>query len=72
MGNFKKILVLENEIEARLLESILKERGIPHLIRSYYDSAYDGIFQAQKGWGHLEAPEEFEDEIKTIYESVKS
>ncbi len=72
MGKFKKILVLENEIEARLLESILKERGIPHLIRSYYDSAYDGIFQAQKGWGHLEAPEEFEDEIKTIYESVRS
>jgi len=67
----KKIVVLENEFEAKLMETILTERGIPHVIRSYYDSAYDGIFQAQKGWGHIEALEEYADEIKEIQKEVR-
>lgn len=66
MSEFKKILVLDNEIEARLLDSILLERNIPHRLRSYHDSAYDGLYQAQKGWGHIEAPEEYREEIQTI------
>jgi len=36
---YDKVDVLENEIEAQLLESILNERGIPHRIRSYHDTA---------------------------------
>jgi hypothetical protein len=67
MEEFKKILVLENEIEARLLDSVLNERNIPHRIRSYHDSAYDGIFQAQKGWGVVLAPPEYQEEIESIY-----
>jgi hypothetical protein len=70
MEEFKKILVLENEIEARLLDSVLNERNIPHRIRSYHDSAYDGIFQAQKGWGVVLAPPEYEDEIQSIYDDL--
>ena len=70
MDEFKKILVLENEIEARLLESVLKERNIPHRVRSYHDSAYDGIFQAQKGWGVVMAPPEYEEEIRSIYDDL--
>jgi hypothetical protein len=70
MEEFKKILVLENEIEARLLESVLTERNIPHRIRSYHDSAYDGIFQAQKGWGVVLAPSEYEEEIQSIYDDL--
>lgn len=71
MATYKKIVVLENELEARLIESVLKERDIPHLIRSYYDSAYDGLFQAQKGWGHVAAPEEYEDEIVGIHRDLR-
>ncbi len=67
MEEYKKILVLENEIEARLLDSVLDERDIPHRIRSYHDSAYDGIYQAQKGWGVVEAPPQWEEEILSIY-----
>ena len=70
MDGFKKILVLDNEIQARLLDSILAERDIPHRLRSYHDSAYDGLFQAHKGWGHIEAPEIFEEEIKMIYKDL--
>jgi hypothetical protein len=62
-----KILMFKNEIEAMLLDEILAEKQIPHLIRSYHDSAYDGLWQTQSGWGHIEAPEEYSDEILNIY-----
>lgn len=65
-----KILVLNNEIEAKLLSGLLKEKRIPHLIRSYHDSVYDGLFQVQSGWGHLEAPEEFRGEIIKIFDGM--
>lgn len=65
-----KILVFNNEIEAELLDGILTERNIPHLIRSYHDSAMDGLWQTQSGWGHLEAPEEYKEEIILIYNEM--
>jgi hypothetical protein len=71
MENYVKISVLDNEIEARLLESILIERGTPHMMTSYYDTAYDGLFQTQKGWGHLSAPEEYRDEIMEILNDLR-
>ena len=52
---FIQIAVLENAIEAQLIGSILEQRDIPHRIRSYHDTAYDGLFQFQKGWGKLYA-----------------
>ena len=66
MEEFKKIAVLDNEIQARLLDSVLTERGIPHRLRSYHDSAYDGIFQTQKGWGIIQAPAEYKEEILAV------
>ena len=62
-----KILILNNEVEANLIDGLLNEREIPHLIRSYHDSAMDGLWQSQSGWGHLEAPEEFREEILKIF-----
>jgi hypothetical protein len=66
MEDYIKIVTLENEIEARLLDSILTERNIPHLMRSYYDTAYDGLFQTQKGWGYVSAPEWCKEEVLEI------
>ena len=70
MSRTVKILVLENEIEANLLDGLLKEREIPHMIRSYHDSAYDGLWQYHSGWGQLDAPEEYRDEILMIYSEM--
>ena len=70
MGNVEKIVLLSNEVEAQLMDSILTERGIPHMIASYYDTAYDGLFQASRGWGHVEAPAEHRDEIVTIHNDL--
>jgi len=69
--DYKKVATLENEIEARLLDSILDERNIPHLITSYYDTAYDGLYQTQKGWGHISAPDLYLKEIREIISIVR-
>ena len=72
MGNYVKIAILDNEIEAQLLESILKERGIPHLLRSYHDTAFDGLYQTQKGWGHISSPGEYSEVIKEILTDLRN
>jgi hypothetical protein len=65
-----KILVLRNAVEANLLDGILKDRDIPHLIRSYHDSAYNGLWQIQSAWGQLDAPAEFSEIIIKIYNEM--
>ncbi|MHC1745604.1 MAG: hypothetical protein AB9895_00465 [Negativicutes bacterium] len=72
MEEYVKIAVLQNEIEARLLDSILQERQIPHVLRSYHDVAYDGLFQLQQGWGCVYAPQEFKQEIEEIIADLSS
>ena len=70
MENPVKILVLNNEFEAKIIEEILTEKAIPFIIRSFHDSAYDGLWQAQSGWGSLMAPPEWKEEILKIYSEV--
>lgn len=67
-----KILVFNNEFEAKLLAGILTEKGIPHLIRSYHDSAYNGLWQTKSVWGHLEAAEEHKEEILNIFNKMSN
>lgn len=71
MDDYVKAAILENEDEARLMESILSEKGIPHLLRSYYDTAFDGLYQTQKGWGYVSAPESFKDQIIEIISDIR-
>ena len=70
MDKTEKIVVLNNQIEANLLDQILTERNIPHIIRSYHDSAYDGLWQTQSSWGYVVAPPEFKEEILKIYSEI--
>ena len=71
MDKLEKIAVLDNEVQAELVDSVLEERAIPHLMRSYNDSALDGLFQTSKGWGHVEAPQSFREEILAVIQDVK-
>ena len=69
---FIKIIIIENAIEAQLIGSILDQRNIPHRVRSYHDTAYDGLFQFQKGWGKLYAPQSYQPEILAVVQDVRS
>jgi hypothetical protein len=41
------------------------------LVKSYYDGAFDGVYQFSKGWGHVEAPSQFKDRILEILDSIR-
>ena len=69
---FSRVAVLESMIEAQLINSILNEQNIPHQIRSFHDTAYDGLFQVQKGWGELRSPTSYKQEILKIIDIVRS
>lgn len=71
MEDYVKVATLENDFEASLLESILKERHIPYILRSYYDTAFDGLFQTQKGWGTISVPRSCEEEVKEILSDLR-
>lgn len=71
MGELTRVAILENEVQARLLSALLDEENIAHLLRSYHDSAYDGLFQAERGWGHIEARPEDQARIRELIDELK-
>lgn len=70
MEPFEKILVLNNEFEAEIMEEILIDKNIPHGIVPRSDSILEGIMQLENGWGYLEAPVSFKDQILKIYDEM--
>lgn len=70
MDQFEKILDLNNEFEAERLEEILKEKNIPFGIVPVSDSAFGSIEILKNGWGYLEAPPRFKNEILEIYAEI--
>ena len=70
-GRFEKIAVLDNEVQAELMDGVLSDRKIPHIMQSYHDSALDGLFQAGKGWGAVLAPESSRAEILAALAEIR-
>jgi hypothetical protein len=69
---FVSVRAAENALEADRLKVALEQAGIPVLLRSFYDTAYDGIFVAQKGWGHVLVPESQKEEAEKIVADLSS
>jgi hypothetical protein len=69
--SFKKIAVVENTFEADLISQTLQQEGIPCMIRPYHDTAYDGIFIPQKGWGAVMVPEALEEKACAIIAEIR-
>ena len=53
----KTLMMPENEAEANVIKSVLEEQGIYAEIKSFHDTAYDGLFQSQYGWGLIRVSE---------------
>jgi hypothetical protein len=67
MEAYERILDLNNEFEAGLMEEILKDKKIPFGIVPSGDSAMGGIWELENGWGYIEAPLEYKEEIIRLY-----
>jgi hypothetical protein len=70
METFEKILDLNNEFEASILEEVLTDRKIPYGIVVAADSSFGPIERMEIGWGYVEAPPEYRDEINSIYAEI--
>jgi hypothetical protein len=67
-----KILTLRTEAEAILLSGLLDQANIQHMLKSFHDSAYDGMWQTQTSWGTLYAYEEDRQPILDIYNNMST
>jgi len=70
MEEFIKILDLNNEFEAERMEEILGEKNIPFGIIPVSDSVFGSIEMLENGFGYLEAPAVFKDQILAIYSEI--
>ena len=75
-SNFMSIHTLSNRFEADVLIEALRKEGIPTFLRSFEETAYDGLFVCQRGWGWLMVPEDFSARalqiIKPMIEDIQS
>ena len=70
--DYIKVAVLDNAFEAFLVEQILSDQQIPYVIRSYQDDVYGNLFQVTKGWGAIQAPASFKEQIVQIVQEVRA
>ena len=57
---------LDDRFQADLWTQALEEQGIPHLLRTFEDTAYDGLFISQKGYGRIFVEEEWLERAQEI------
>jgi hypothetical protein len=71
MAHWVKAGVVENRFEGDRVSQALKEAEIPFMIKSYLDTAYDGIYIPQKGWGVVMVPERLREEAEKLVKEIK-
>lgn len=63
--------VIENRFEGDRMSQALEEAGIPYLVKSFLDTAYDGIYVFQKGWGRVMVPEDYREKAERVIAEVR-
>jgi hypothetical protein len=57
--SYEKLRTVQNRFEGELLAAALERCGVDFFLRTFEDTAYDGLFVAQEGWGVIwVAPED--------------
>jgi hypothetical protein len=72
MEGMKARLALDNQVEASLLDLMLVQDGVPHLVRSFQDRAYGRLWQFQQGWGYVETPARFAGGVRVLLDLIRS
>jgi hypothetical protein len=71
MSDWVKVGTVENRFEGDRISQALNEAKIPFLVKNFLDTAYNGLYLPQKGWGRVMVPEHFEKEAERIILEVK-
>jgi hypothetical protein len=71
MDQWVKAGTVENRFEGDRISQALHEAGIPFLIKSFLDTAYDGLYIPQKGWGIVMVSEKNREETERLIGEIK-
>ena len=71
MARWLKAGVINNRFEGDRISQSLNEAEIPFVVKSFLDTAYDGLYLPQKGWGAVMVPEAFAERAERIISEVK-
>ena len=71
MDRWVKAGIVDTRFEGDRVAQALKEAEIPFLIKSFHDTAYDGLYILQKGWGAVLVPEEFREQTEQVIVDIK-
>ncbi len=71
MEKWVKAGIVENRFEGDRISQVLEAAEIPFMIRSFLDTAYDGLYIPQKGWGMVMVPEDRLSEAERMIQEVK-
>ena len=67
-----RVATIENRFEADLITRALTTEGIEYLIKTFEDTAYDGLFVTQKGYAALFVNETDEDLARSIVDEIRA
>ena len=62
----------ENEAEANAIKLLLEEYNMYSKVISFHDTAYDGLYQSQYGWGVIQVHEQHSSEAQKIIAEWKN
>lgn len=65
-----RIHTVENRFEADLLLQALRQEHIPAMLRRFEETAYDGLFVTQMGWGAILVPGDYAPDARKVVQHV--
>jgi hypothetical protein len=71
LDEWVKAGTIENRFEGDRITQALQEAGIPFLIKSFLDTAYDGLYIPQKGWGIVMVSGKNKEEAERLISEIK-
>lgn len=60
-----------NRFEGDRVVQALNEASIPFMVKSFHDTAYNGLYIPQKGWGVIMVPPECLEEAEKIITEIE-
>ena len=71
LDRLSRVCVLENRFEADVIRDALEKDGITFIIREFRDTAYDGLFIPQLGWGEVMVSDAEADRAEKIIGDIR-
>jgi len=61
---------VDNEVEAQMLQDLLFEANIPHIIKPYGIAGYGMLLVPGQPWGKVMSPPEYAEEIAELLRNI--